>query len=82
MLTEGSYTVNRQSLIKWFPGTIVQIVKMNLLNDLIKGGEYIITAEDILEFVVKIPALLINEPLPEGATEVHHSIINIVYNQN
>jgi hypothetical protein len=79
MLTEGSYTVNRQALIKWFPDTIAQIVKMNLLKDLINGGEYIITAEDLMEFVVKIPAPLINEPLPEGVTEVHHSIINIVY---
>jgi len=82
LLTKGKFTVDRQRLVIHSTDIIAAIVTSNAIKDIILGGEFIITAEDILEKRGRLPAALLNEELPKGYTSAHHSIINIVYKPN
>ena len=81
LLTEGAFTIDRNTLIDVSSVVIKSLISLNAERDLRMGGEYIITAEDLLEFIVKVPSKLLNEPVPEGYTEVHHFVIKITYKQ-
>lgn len=76
---EAPYTVDRGKLIMWYSNEAFQHSRLNMLKDLIMGGEYIITAEDILEKINVVNSKILNEVLPEEITEVHHSLVKIVY---
>lgn len=80
MITEGNYTMDRKVLVDYMKESLPAIAQINMRIDLIKGGEYIITTEDLLEYGVKFPSKLVNEPAPEGQ-EIHHSIIKLTYKQ-
>jgi hypothetical protein len=82
ILKKGKFTVDRQKLVIYSTDVITTLIACNAIKDIVLGGEFIITAEDILEKRKHIPASLLNEELPEGYTSAHHSIINIVYKPN
>lgn len=81
ILETGSYTVDRLRLIVWASAVIQKMVQENIQEDLIKGNEYVITAEDVLKRCDVIPKHLIEEDVPFENTHVHHSLIKLVYKQ-
>lgn len=81
LLKEGQFTIDRRTLIDLCSDIIKSHVALNIESDLKIGGEYILSAEDLLEAVVKVPSKMLNEAVPEGFTEVHRSIIKITYKQ-
>lgn len=72
--------MDRKVLVDYMKTSLPAIALASMRIDLIKGGEYIIAAEDLLEYGVKFPARLMNEPAPEGE-DIHHSIIKLTYKQ-
>lgn len=81
LLTVGKFTIDRRTLVELSSDNLKTLIDINAKKDIEIGGEFVITAEDLLEFIVKIPSNKLNEPVPEGYTEVHHSIIKITYKQ-
>lgn len=76
------YLIDRKMLIQYalnLPALKERIYSM-MLEDLVFGGEYIITAEDVLMSLETVPGYLVH-PLPESRDEkipVKHC--KIIYN--
>jgi hypothetical protein len=80
MLTEGKFTVDRQRLVA-VSMNIISKIAIQVAKDITLGGEYILTAENLLETMGSIPAFLLNEELPQGYTGAHYSIVTVIYKQ-
>jgi hypothetical protein len=82
ILETGEYTLDRAALVNYAEKTMHYLAKLQMKNDIIKGGEYILTAQDLLEYIVAVPVRLLNEKTPEGYILAHHSIITLTYKQD
>jgi hypothetical protein len=49
MILKGKFTVDRQKLVIYSTDVITTLIACNAIKDIVLGGEFIITAEDILE---------------------------------
>jgi hypothetical protein len=66
ILKKGKFTVDRQKLVI-YSTDITTLIACNAIKDIVLGGEFIITAEDILEKKAH-SRISLNEELPEGYT--------------
>ena len=78
-----TYEVDREAFIRWaFSGYKSKVDKfiINLKQDLIKGGEFIITAEELLTKFSVVPAsMVLNYDGPD--TTVYSRKCHLVYRQ-
>ena len=81
-ISEGEFTLDRRALVQHAKDLIQTIVSLNAVEDIECGSEFILTAQDLLEFAVVIPSHLMNEKVPAEYSHVHHSIIKITYKQD
>jgi hypothetical protein len=56
ILKKGKFTVDRQKLVI-YSDVITTLIACNAIKDIVLGGEFIITAEDILEKESTFPHL-------------------------
>ena len=69
------YKLDRQVLVEYYPVELAGLTHINLISlDLEIGGEFIISAQDLLEHIEWIEGKLVGSP-----TAVHHSNIELVY---
>jgi hypothetical protein len=80
ILKKGKFTVDRQKLVIYSTDVITTLIACNAIKDIVLGGEFIITAEDILEKESTFRISFTKSCLK--AIPAHHSIINIVYKPN
>jgi hypothetical protein len=66
ILKKGKFTVDRQKLVIYSTDVITTLIACNAIKDIVLG-EFIITAEDILEKESTF-RISLNEELPEGYT--------------
>jgi hypothetical protein len=57
MKKKGKFTVDRQKLVIYSTDVITTLIACNAIKDIVLGGEFIITAEDILEKESTFPHL-------------------------
>lgn len=82
ILETGEYTLDRAALVKHAEKAMYNLALIQIKEDIIKGGEYILTAQDLLEFIVTVPCSILNEKTPEGFKTAHHSVITLTYKQD
>lgn len=80
-LTEGSFTVDRKTLVFWSRPILEGVVARRMLRDLVMGSEFVITAQDLLDVCDVLPTHLVNEPVPDGIKTISTDIITITYKQ-
>jgi len=70
-----TYTLDRKRFIEYYATTIFKLIQASIITeDLIKGSEYILTAEDVLEKVG-----MISGHFWGLTTDIHHSKITLIY---
>jgi hypothetical protein len=79
MIQKKENSLLTEKLVIYSTDVITTLIACNAIKDIVLGGEFIITAEDILEKKAH-SRISLNEELPEGYTSA--SLINIVYKPN
>ena len=73
------YQLDRKKFIEYYPVEIWGMLEISqVTDDLIKGSEFVLTAEDILKRVEYIDGKLFTPPI---SFPLHHSVIELTYNQ-
>ena len=75
-MVSKKYQLSRKKFVEYYPTVLFGMVsKEKIEDDLIKGSEFVITAEELLEKVEWIDGKLLSDP-KEGV--VHHSKIELI----
>jgi hypothetical protein len=78
------YTMERATLVNHYSVEMFRMTNLDVIRtDIIKGNEFILTAQDVLENVGHVDGRLVrDEEGKVGVGQIHHSHIKLVYNQN
>jgi hypothetical protein len=78
------YLMERATLVNHYSVEVFRMTNLDVIRtDIIKGSEFILTAQDVLENVGHIDGRLVrDEQGKTGVDKIHHSQIELVYNKN
>jgi len=64
-MAEVKYQLDRKKFIEYYPLQVHALMDYNQVrNDLVKGGEFILTAQDVLDNMVYVEGKLVGQDKP------------------